>query len=97
MICSEINLREAIEYVDKFCPIKIIYNGIVLYNDYDSNIVIARTECGEPIYGEIMPPMRVVPDRIRPIDKYIVTSLNIDIVQHHHSIVTIQGEYKEDT
>lgn len=95
MKVSEITLREAIEYVDKFCPIKIIYNGTILYNDYDSNIVIDRTKDGEPIYGEIMPPMCIVPDRIMPIDKYIVTSLNIDIVEFHHSIISIQGEYKE--
>lgn len=93
MKCSEITLYDAIRYVDRFCPIKIIYNNEILYNDYDSNIVIDRTEDGEPIYGEIMPPMQVIPYRIRPIDKYIVTSLNIDIVDFHHSIVTIQGKY----
>lgn len=97
MKCSEITLYDVIKYVDNFCPVKIIYNNEILYNDYDSNIVIDRTEEGEPIYGEIMPPMQVVPYRIRPIDKYIVTSLNIDIVDFHHSIVTIHGEYKDNT
>ena len=93
MKCSELTLYDVIKYVDRFCPVKIIYNGTVLYNDYDSNMVIDRTEDGEPLYGEIMPPMCVVPDRIQPIDKYIVTSLNIDIVDFHHSVVTIQGKY----
>lgn len=94
MKCSEITLYDAIKYVDSFCPVKIIYNDEILYNDYDSNIVIERTEDGEPIYGEMMPPIYVIPDRILPIDKYIVTSLKIDIVDFHHSIVTMQGEYK---
>lgn len=95
MKCSEITLREAIEYVGKFCPIKIVYNNHVLYNDYDSNVVRERTEDGDPICGEIMPPEYVVPYRIRPIDKYIITDINIEIVQHHHSIVTMQGYFEE--
>lgn len=95
MKCSEITLYDAIKYVDSFCPVKIIYNDNILYNDYDSNVVIDRTENGQPIYGEIMPPMCVIPDRIRPIDKYIVTSINIEIVDFHHSIVVMHGEYKE--
>lgn len=94
MKCSEITLDEAISYVGRFCPIKIIYNNEVLYNDYDSTVVIERTEDGEPIYGEITPPECVIPDRIRPINSYIVTSINIEIVEFHHSIVTMTGYFK---
>ena len=32
MTNSEISLREAIKYIDKFCPVKIVFNGIVLQN-----------------------------------------------------------------
>ena len=90
MTCSEISLREAIEYVDKLCPVKIIFNGIVLYNDYDENMV--ENENG--IYGEDKPPMDVIPDRLWQFNNYVVNSINIEIVDFHHSIVTIQGEYK---
>lgn len=83
MICSEITLREAIEYVDKFCPVKIVFNGVILYDDYDD-------EEDEHI-------MDVVPDRLWQFDKYIVTSINIEIVEFHHSVITIQGEYKSNT
>lgn len=87
---SEITLREAIEYVDKFCPVKIVFNGIVLYNDYDENMV----EIEDGVYGEDKPPMDVIPDRLWQFDNYVVTSINIEIVEFHHSIVKMQGEYK---
>ena len=90
MTCSEITLREAIEYVDKFCPVKIVFNGIILYNDYDEDL----PEIEDGIYGENKPPMDVVPDRLWQFDKYVVTSINIEIVQFHHSVVTMQCEYK---
>lgn len=82
MTCSEITLREAIEYVDKFCPVKIVFNGIILYNDYDET------------YGEIKPPMDVVADRLWRFDNYVVSSIDVKIVDFHHSIVIMQGEYK---
>ena len=87
---SEITLREAIEKIDLFCPIKIVFNGIVLYNDYDSDVEVA-----DGIWGEIYPPINVVPDRLWQFDKYIVTDINIEIVEFHHSIISMQGEYKE--
>jgi len=89
MKCSEIAICDAIKYVDSFCPVKIIFNDIVLYNDYDSEV-----EIEDGLYGEIMPPLSVVPDRTSKFNKSIVTSINIDIVDFHHSIVTMQGEYK---
>lgn len=85
MKCSEITLREAIESSDIFCPIKIIFNSIVLYNDYDGDAD-----------GETEVPLNVIPDRIWQFDKYIVTSMNIEIVEFHHSIITMQGEYREE-
>lgn len=85
MKCSEITLREAIEKVDGFCPVKIIFNGVILYNDYDSE--------GD---GEHDVPLNLIPNRIWQFDKYIATSISIEIVSFHHSIVIIQGKYKEE-
>ncbi len=82
---SEITLRDAIEYVDQFCPVKIIFNGVILYNDYD----------GEDD-GECDTPLNVIPNRIWQFDKYIATSINIEIIEFHHSVVAIQGEYQDD-
>ena len=89
MKCSEITIYDAIKYIDNFCPVKIIFNNAVLYNDYDSEV-----EIEDGLYGEIMPPLAVIPYRIRKFNKSIVTSINIDIVDFHHSIITMQGEYK---
>lgn len=93
MTCSERTLREAIEGVyEAFLPVKIIFNGIILYNDYDEDVV----EIENGIYGETKTPMDVVPDRLWQFENYIVTSINIDIVDFHHSVVTMQGEYKNN-
>ena len=89
MKCSEITLDDVIKRVDSWCPVKIIFNNMILYNDYDSEVEITNE-----IYGEVAPPLSVVPDRIKKFEKSIVTSINIEIVEHHHSIVTIQGEFK---
>ena len=90
MTCSEITLCEAIKNVDCFCPVKIVFNGIILYNDYDEDVV----EIEDGVYGENKPPMDVISDRLWQFDKYVVTSINIEIVEFHHSIITMQGEYK---
>lgn len=90
MKCSEITLYDAIRYANSFCPVKIIFNDMVLYNDYDSEV-----EIEEGLYGEILPPLAVIADRIRKFEKSIVMSINIEIVDFHHSVVTMYGEYKE--
>ena len=89
MKCSEITIYDAVRYVNRFCPIKIIFNDIVLYNDYDSKV-----EIEEGFYGEAFPPLVAIPDRIQEFKWSIVTSISIDIVEFHHSIITMQGEYK---
>lgn len=90
MTNSEISLRKAIEYVDKFCPVKIVFNGIILYNDYDEDVI----EIEDGVYGENKSPMDVVADRLWQFDNYVVNSINIEIVEFHHSVITMQGEYK---
>lgn len=92
MKCSEITLREAIEKIDALCPVQIIFNGICLYNDYGEDVV----EIGDGVYGEDKPPMTVIPDRLWQFDNYIVTSLTIEIVDHHHSIVKMRGKYRNN-
>ena len=89
MKSSEITLMSAIEKIKPFSPVKIVFNGIVLYNDYDSN-----TDDENGLFGEILPPLNAIPERLWKFDRYIVTSLNIEIVDFHHCIVTMQGEYQ---
>lgn len=92
MKISEITLREAIEKLDIFCPVKIIFNDIVLYNDYDEHML----EIEDGVWGENKLPIDVIPDRLWQFDKYIVTSLNIEIVDHHHSVVKMYGKYDKN-
>ena len=94
-LCSEIILEDAIQYVEDFLPVKITFNGKVLYNDYDSRDVIEVLDDGSKVYGERLPPDRVVPDRIKNFSNSTVTSIRIQVVDYHHSIVILQGKYKE--
>ena len=91
---SEITLREAIEKVNAFCPVQIIFNDIYLYNDYGEDVIEIEEE--KNVYGENKPPMAVVPARLWQFDNYIVTSLSIEIVDYHHSIVKMYGKYKSN-
>lgn len=92
MGCSEITLREVISKIDIFYPIKVTYNDMELYNDYDSHKVIDIWEDGSEIYGEVLPPLRVIPTRMKGLEDRIVTDIHIEIEDFHHSIVTIKGE-----
>lgn len=96
MIQSEITLREAIKAVSTFLPIKIIVNNCVLYNDYDSEIIVDQLEDGSLIFGEKNPPEDVVPNRLWQFDNYLVTDVTVGIVQHHHSIVSITAHYSKE-
>ena len=78
MKCSEITLREAINMTEIFCPIKVVYDDIVLYNDYDS--------------GEQFSLKLVIPMRMRGFEDRIVTDIHIEFVDFHHSIITLKGE-----
>ena len=64
IIQSEITLSNAIEDVEIFAPCKIIFNDIVIYNDYDSTDVIDVLDDGTKVYGEIYPSRFIVPNRI---------------------------------
>lgn len=89
---SEITLIEAIAMLRAFAPVKILFNDIVLYNDYDSEIEI------EPgLWGENKTPLEVLPERLWQAKDYIVTDINVSIVQHHHSIVRLRGRYEPYT
>jgi hypothetical protein len=83
-------ILEVLQDLRALQPIKICYNDKVLYNDHDSNEEI------EPgIYGELWPPLDVVPARLQPaLDKYevLVSKLDIRIVDHHHCIVYMYGD-----
>lgn len=86
---SEITLIEAVAMLRAFAPVKIMFNDIVLYNDYDSEVEI------EPeLFGENKAPLEVIPERLWQAKDYIVTDINISIVHYHHCIVKLKGRYE---
>lgn len=90
---TEMTLDAALKIVDEFCPIKVIFNNCILYNDYDDEVPCGQDSAGELVYGEVYPPMKVIPDRLYMYHSYVVTTIKVEIVLHHHCIVTITGHY----
>lgn len=84
MFCSEVTINEIVKYLSNFNPVKATFNGMVLYNDYDS------------FNGEYKSMPCVIHNRIRGFENSIVKSIKIDIVDFHHSIVTMHGEYVDE-
>ena len=85
-------ILEVLDRLSIFSPVKICFNGIELYNDYNSK-------------SEIEPYMIAVPKRLKTAtDNYdvLVSRFELMIVEHHHSIVYLYGEkvqkdlYKEN-
>ena len=77
---SEITLVEALSMLDGFCPVKIILNDILLYDDYDGD--------------EDEPWQKVVPNRLWKFKDYIVHKFEVTIVDFHHCFVNIKGKYE---
>ena len=93
---TEITLDAALKIVDEFCPIKVTFNNCVLYNDYDDEVPKGIDADGDLCYGEVLPPMKVIPERLHMYNSYVVTSIKIQIVQHHHSVIYLKGYYDPD-
>lgn len=87
-IQSEKRIMEVIKDISNLYPIKISFNGVLLYDDYD-----CRYEVGNGIYGEVVSHEIVLPERLWHIEDYIVTSIKIEIVDYHHSIIELFGVY----
>ena len=88
MKVSDIKLYEVINKLGDSATVKVTFNGIEIYNDYDST-----TEVTEGVYGEIYPLSMVAADRIKDFKDSIVKSINIEIVDFHHSVIKIRGKY----
>lgn len=78
---TEISLMDAISMVDNFCPIKIYYNGKLVW-DGDASMgayisfetAIGNFKIKNPNWGNIL-----------------IHSIKIDIVDFHHSIIRLKG------
>lgn len=94
---TEITLDEALKNLRGFYPVKVIFNNCILYNDYDDEVPSGEDAEGELVYGEVYPASQVIPKRLYRYNEYVVTTVNVEIVQHHHSIVTITGYHDPKT
>lgn len=80
---TEINLLDAIVMLEAFAPIKVSLNGIMLYNDYDGDR-----------FGEEKPLLEAIKERLWQAERYVVSDINVSIVQFHHGVVELWGRYK---
>lgn len=79
---SEITFTCAMQRVQDFLPVKILFNGIVLYDDWDFDETLAPT-------------VDLLSQRLWQADRYLVDEINIKIVDFHHSIVSMKGHIEE--
>jgi hypothetical protein len=84
-------ILDVLKALEGFYPIKICFNDIVLYNDYDSTPEI------EPgvFLGEVEPYLIAVPKRLKSaLDNYdvFVTRFEVLPIQSHHSLVYLYGQ-----
>ena len=89
---SEITLSDLLDKLDSLSPVLITYNNKELYNDYNSKTVIKVLDNGVKIYGELLPYKINIPYKFPELLNKKVYKINIEIVEHHHSIVNITGE-----
>jgi hypothetical protein len=83
-------ILEVLDMLRCFNPIKVCFNDVELYNDYNSTVEI------EPgVVGETLPYMVAISERIKNVlDEYdvLVTKLELLPVSYHHSLVYLYGE-----
>ena len=89
---SEITLSDLLNKLDSLGPVKIVYNNKELYNDYNSKTVIKVLDNGVKIYGELLPYKINIPSKFPELLNKKVYKIDIEVVEHHHSIVNIIGE-----
>ena len=89
MNVSELTLEDVIDTIQFFCPVKVSFNGDVFYNDYDD-----MEENEDGICGEVLP-LTSVKHRIGSFKKSLVHDIHFSVVDFHHTVVSITGEYIE--
>lgn len=81
---NEIGLFEALVMLEPFAPVKVSFNGVLLFNDYDGN------------EDESAPLLVTVQRRLWHAERYVVSDINVSIVEFHHGVVELWGRYEEE-
>lgn len=82
---SDLNLSDAVSYVEKFCPVEIYYNGHLVWTD--------RCDTSEWISMEMA--VKQFEEKMESRHKRIfILRVGIEIVDFHHSIIRFKGKRK---
>lgn len=82
---SDLNLSDAISYVEKFCPVEIYYNGNLVWTD--------RCDASEWVPMETA--VKQFEEKMESRSKRIfILRVSIEIVDFHHSIIRLKGKRK---
>lgn len=74
---SSLTILDAINGLSFLPPIKVVFNNFVVYDDHEGD--------------ETIPLLNALKERLPEYEQYIVTSMKIDVVSFHHSIVEMVG------
>lgn len=82
---SDLNLSDAVSYVEKFCPVEIYYNGNLVWTD--------RCDASEWIPMETA--VKKFEEKLSTKQRRIfILRVGIEIVDFHHSIIRFKGKRK---
>ncbi len=88
MVCSEIRLKDVLcetDIVDEFCCCKLLVNNMVVWNNFDNF----------DEYVEFEQALSAYLSTHSYLENYVVTKINIKIVDFHHSIINIRCKKEE--
>lgn len=82
---SDLNLSDAVSYIEKFCPVEIYYNGNLVWTD--------RCDASEWVPMEMA--VKQFEEKMESRHKRIfILRVGIEIVDFHHSIIRLKGKRK---
>lgn len=82
---SDLNLSDAVSYVEKFCPVEIYYNGNLVWTD----------RCDASEWVPMEEAVKQFAQKIESRHKRIfILRVGIEIVEFHHSIIRLKGKRK---
>jgi hypothetical protein len=80
---SDLNLSDAVLYVEKFCPVEIYYNGNLVWTDRcDASEWVPMEEAVKKFEEKLETKCRQI----------IIGRISIEVVDFHHSIIRLKGK-----
>ena len=80
---SDLNLSDAVSYVEKFCPVEIYYNGNLVWTD--------RCDASEWVPMELA--VKQFEEKLETKHRRIIIGrISIEVADFHHSIIRLKGK-----